>query len=151
MNIRKGLSRLFLVGLVLSAIVGFIVGSKASEGSTKFSIQTINTIRSELLKPICIKALKIPVSEWNQLEQSGCVDLSIYFDSLNTFQKKNSLKYSSITSELVSEMIWIQIKEQQQEYLLLGLGGTIGLYILLCVLGLVIFFTGRWIKRGFNS
>lgn len=151
MNYKKGFIRLFIVSTVISMIGGFFYTAPDSQKSTSFDIETIWSIEKNLKEPACREIVSRKPEKFPEMNPGyACSPLSIYWERIRAFQKENIGKYPVFDENLVHDAMWDGIREQQKRTAIFGviLGLILNTFIWVC--GLLIFYTARWIRRGFG-
>lgn len=150
MNIKKGLIRLFIVCSIISSIGGFFYLSSESKSQTSMQIETIWAIEKNLKDPVCSEIVRKNPNEFPVLVPSyACSPLSIYWQSIKQYQNKNISKYPQFNEKLVNDAMWSEIRSQQIETGIFGLLLGFIWNLIIWIFMLIVFFTIRWVKKGF--
>ena len=152
LNLKKGLIRLFLVGLVISAIVGFIkVDSNQLMSTNRFYFDSKASLEKELKNPKCIQILNsnnIDTDPALLKYEGACYHLGLFWDEVLERKKSND---QIVTREFVIDVVEKERSSQHLQYILVNTSFYMVGYIFICFLAWLIFISGRWIKRGFTS
>jgi hypothetical protein len=152
MNLKKGLIRLFIVCSVISMVGGFFYTAPDANRNMEFQIQTIWDIEKNLKEPGCAAIANSNPDKFPEVTPKyGCAPLSIYWETIKNFQTKNSGKYPVINESLVSEAIWDGIRDSQREIALIGIAIGFAWNLLAWLFFLIMLYTYKWIRKGFQS
>ena len=152
MNLKKGLTRLFVFGLTISAIVGFVMVDKKSLSNTNiFYIEQISRIKKEITYPECQGLLKLTNKDNlpTGIDYNGpCESVVLFWDDIKERQIKT--KTQDIDARFVQDTLSAKSSSYYWGELLgMMLLYAIG-YVLVCFLAWLIFIALRWVKRGFS-
>lgn len=152
MNIKKGLTRIFILGLVISPIAGFFSSAKESNQIASRGWDTASRIKEQIKVEPCAAIVKKNPKDFPNLNPSyACSPTYIYWDSIRKWQNENGKTDQIIDDKTIDMAIDSSTSSQQWElrwfYIAIY---TIG-YLLFWLVGLTIFYVGRWIYRGFKS
>jgi hypothetical protein len=152
LNLKKGLIRLFLVGLVISAIVGFFkVDSDQLVSSNRFYFESIASIEKEIKDPRCLALLKANNQNTDPvlLKYEGpCYHIGLFWDRV---EDKRKSKDQEITGQFVIDVVDGRRSSQHLQYILVNTGLYVAGYLLICFVAWLVFISLWWIKRGFTS
>lgn len=152
MNFKKGLIRLFVVSSVISGIGGFIYTASDANRNMEFQIQTIWDIEKNLKDPGCLAIAKSNPIEFPEVTPKySCSPLSIYWKTIKKFQSENPSKYPTIDNTLVSDAIWDGIRDRQRTTAFFGIVAGFLWNLFAWLLFLMMLFTYKWVKKGFQS
>lgn len=152
MNIKKGLTRIFILGLVISPIAGFFSAAEQSNNIARVAYTTVSRIKEQIKEEPCASIVKSNPKAFPKLNPSyTCSPTYIYWDGIREWQAENGRAGMIIDGETVDKALWADVSALQWDVRWNKIAGyTIG-YLLLCLVGLIIFYLGRWIIRGFKS
>ena len=153
MNLKRGLTRLFVLGLTISVIVGFLMVDKQALNSTRaYYRDQITQINSEIKYPECLDMLKL-----------NNKDILPNYDSYNgpckwtlfSWDKIKNRQIKTKTTEI--DVIFIENTLRKESFYNqsdLWIGSIFGyplLYVLFCFISWLIYLVMRWVKRGFSN
>ena len=153
MNMKKGLTRLFLFGLIISVIVGFVfIDKKALSNNETFYLNEISEIENEIIYPECKNMLKLDDKDKipDYFNYNGnCNSILLFWDDIKYAQIKT--KTQNIDFKFVSETLnkkrYYNFWERFLGTILLFFIG----YIVFCFSVWLVFISLRWVKRGFSA
>ena len=151
MNIKKGLTRIFILGMVISPIAGFFSSAEESNKIASGGSDTIYKFKQQSKGEPCLSAIKSNPKVFPKFSGLDCYIVEIYWDNVRKWQDANGKAGQIIDDETVDKAIQADISSRQWELRWFQIAiYTIG-YLLFWLVGLVIFYVGRWILRGFKS
>ena len=151
MNFKKGLTRIFIVGIFLVPFAGLV---KEGESITKTQMimwDTKSRMVANLAEPACSAIVSLNPKVFPEMKPSyACSPLSIYWQTVKEYQSKNGL-VGVISAEVIEKAMDedIDARGSKMRWEIMGL--YLFGYLVLCLVGAVVFFIGRWIFRGFKS
>ncbi len=152
LNLKKGLIRLFLVGLVISGIVGFIkVDSNQLMNTNRFYYDSITSLEREVKDPRCVQVLNSNNLNTDPalLKYEGpCYHIGLFW---NRIAENKKSKDQVVTGKFVIEVVQQERSSQHLQYILVNTGFYVIGYLFICFVLWLAFVTGRWVKRGFTS
>ena len=152
MNFKKGLVRLFVVGLVISAIVGFFnVDREGLQANNRFYFDSLRSIEKEVKDPACIEMLKrnnVGTDPAHTKFEGRCYHINLFWD---TIQSAKNPKDPSVTSKVA--IAAVENARFSSHWQRIGFETAIYVfgYLFLCLLAWIVFITFRWIKKGFTN
>ena len=159
MNLKKGLTRLFVLGLAISVIVGYILERQSSAQTSLFYYKAIEEIKVEMTYPECQNMLHI--TNRNDLPdrmhylfgiggKSGtCPYVFTFWSDIK--KRQLEIKTQEINVKFVQDAIRDKGSDIDTKNLLGFMALFVGGYFLVCLLAWLIFIMLRWVKRGFSS
>ena len=153
MNLKKGLTRLFVLGLAISVIVGFVmVDEKVISRQQNFYDDSASEIEKEMTHWECQSMLKLTL-ESSLPEFRGyrgaCQNTLLFWSGI----KKRQLETK--TQEIDVKFVQNYIRSEGAYHFygnwLMSIFVYLIGYVLVCLLSWLIFITLRWVKRGFSS
>lgn len=152
MNYKKGIIRIFILGLVISPIAGFFSAAEQSNNIASSAYNTASRIQEQLREEPCASIVKSNPKTFPKLNPSyTCSPTYIYWDGIREWQAANGRAGMVIDNDTVDKALWADVRSQQWNVGMFQTAiYTIG-YLFLCLTGLIIFYLGRWIFRGFKS
>ena len=152
MNIKKGLTRIFILGMVISPIAGFFSSADRSIQIASFDYDTGSRIKEQLKTEPCASIVKSNPKEFPKLNPSyTCSPTDIYWHRIRKWQAENGRAGKMIDDDAVDQAFRAKTNSQQWEVRWVQIAiYTIG-YLFIWLVGLTIFYLGRWIYRGFKS
>jgi hypothetical protein len=152
LNFKKGITRIFLVGLVISPIFGFFkLDSEKLLTNNRFYFDSISSIEKELKDPQCLTLLKNNNvdTDQNLIKYEGkCYYINLFW---NTITKNKSNPNDVITGKFILQTIENERKNQHNITLLFDVGLYVLGYLFICLVFWMCFMTFRWVKKGFDS
>lgn len=151
MNIKKGLTRIFVIGLVIAPIAGFFSAADESKKIANYQSKISYDIQKEISKEPCASIVRDPLRFAELKFTSACNSIYLYWDDIRYWQDENGKAGDIINLQTISNAIDDQTSILQWNVRWVEISAyTIG-YLLLWLASFVIFFIGRWILRGFKS
>ena len=151
MNFKKGLTRVFIVGIFLVPFAGLV---KEGESITKTQMimwDSQSRMVANLAEPACSTIVKLNPKAFPEMTPSyACSPLSIYWDTVKKYQTQNGLT-GPVTAEIVEKAMDAEIDARGSKMRWEILGLYLFGYLVLCLAAVIVFFIGRWIFRGFKS
>jgi hypothetical protein len=153
MNIKKGLSRLFAVGLFLSAAYGFFtVNQDVISANSSYYVNTKHELRKEFEKPECREILEKNNVDTNPVLTSYSGGACFYTNNhWSTIQDGKRDKRGVITPEAAIEAISASQNESKWTTIFINISMSVITYVMLCLLALAIYYVYVWVKRGFTA
>jgi hypothetical protein len=152
MNIKKGLTRIFILGLVISPIAGFFSSAKQSNDIASRGWDSASKIQVELKVEPCASIVKSNPKEFPKLNPSyTCSLTSIYWNGIRKWQDENGKAGKVIDSETVDLAITAEINALRSEVRWFQIAIYTFGYLFFWLAGLIVFYLGRWIIKGFKS
>jgi hypothetical protein len=151
MNYKKGLTRIFIIGLFLAPLFGLL---KEGESITKVQMimwETENQMISKLSDPTCLAIVKANPKNFSDIDtKHNCYPLSGYWDEVKAYQAKSG-NNEQVNDKIIEQAMeaYIDAKGSKLRWEVMGL--YLAGYLALCLLGLISFFIIRWIIKGFKS
>ena len=152
MNYKKGLTRIFILGMVIAPISGFFSSAEPSMQIASSDYDTRSRIKEQLKVEPCASIVKSNPKEFPKLNPSyTCSPTYIYWNGIRKWQNENGKAGQIIDDDTVDQALRAETSSRQWEYRWLQIAiYSIG-YLLIWLFGLTIFYLGRWIYRGFKS
>jgi hypothetical protein len=152
MNWKKGITRLFILGLVITPIFGLIKDANHITNYYSSMWDTKDRIIENLKAPVCSEIVKSNPSVFPNLNPSyTCSPLYIYWDDIQKYRKENGLLQSALTDEIIKKAISEHVDKTASEMRWTIVGMYLAGYLFVCVFLLISFFILRWIIKGFKS
>ena len=151
MNIKKGLTRIFILGLVISPIVGFFSSAEQSNNIASAGFNTISSFKEQSKKEPCAAAIKNNSKASPKITGTSCYTIEIYWDTIRKWQDANGKAGQIIDDETVTQAIYADSSSRQWELRWFFIADYVIGYLLFCLAGLIVFYLGRWIIKGFKS
>lgn len=153
LNVKKGITRLFFIGLIISVIVGFArLNQDALKYKNNFYYESRMTLERELTDPKCQDILKSnnEGTDPDLLKYDGrCFHLGFFWKTIKDRQIKTETQ--TINEDFALDAVKKQELYENREWLILDIALYVIGYVLLCFLAWLIFIALRWVKRGFSS
>jgi hypothetical protein len=151
MNYKKGLTRIFILGLVISPIAGFFSSAEDSNKIASGGWDTIYRFKEQSKLEPCASIVKTNPKVFPKSPGINCYIIEIYWDNVRKWQDENGKAGQIIDDETVTKAISADTSRLQWEVRWFQIAiYTIG-YLLFWLVGLTIFYLGRWIIKGFKS
>ena len=152
MNSKRGLTRLFVLGLTISVIVGFVMVQKPLNSTSEFYRDQITKINSEIKYLDCLDMLKL--NNKNDLPDffnynGPCRSILLSWDDIKDRQIKT--KTTEIDMNFIEETLREHSFSYQRDLWIGTIFGYPLLYVLFCFISWLIFLVMRWVKRGFSN
>ena len=151
MNYKKGLTRIFILGFVICPIAGFFSAAGESEKIAAHYSKISYEIQKEINKEPCASILRDPLRFAELKFTSACSSIHLYWDYIRNWQDENGKAGNIIDIETASQAMNANTSKLQWEVRWFQTAHYIFGYLFLWLVSFVIFFTGKWIYRGFKS
>jgi len=152
MNYKKGLIRIFILGLLISPIAGFFSATEEANRMAEDSFEDLHEIRKELKHVLCKDFVEANPMKFPELTSTkACYWTFIYWDTIRKWQDENGKAGQLIDEETVSKTMYAEADKARSEVRWTEAGYFIIYYLLFWLTSFVIFFTGKWIYKGFKS
>lgn len=152
MNLKKGITRLFILGLVIAPIFGLIKDANQITNYYSSMWDTKHNIVENLKTPVCAEIVKSNPLIFPTLNPSyTCSPLYIYWEDIQRYRKENGLQNSLLTEEIIKKAISEHIDKTASEMRWSILAVYELGYLIICLIFLISFYIVRWIIRGFKS
>lgn len=152
MNYKKGLARIFVIGLVIAAIAGFFSASEERVRIQVDSQEISHEIQKEIKHALCADFVKANPKKFPELTSTkACYWTFIYWDTIRKWQDKNGKSGQIIDEETVRKTLYTEADNTESKFRWTQARYYFFNYLLLWCASFVIFFIGRWILRGFKS
>lgn len=152
MNYKKGLTRIFIIGLFAFPVAGFFSSADQYAEIARDGRDTVSRIKEQIKKEPCASIVKENPKEFPQLNpRYTCSPTYIYWGGIRKWQDENGKAGAIIDDDTVEQAIEANTKQNQSNIRWIQIAFyTIG-YLLVWLVGLILFYLGRWIYRGFKS
>jgi hypothetical protein len=151
MNYKKGLARIFVIGLVIAPIAGFFSASEESNKIASEGWSRISGIKKQLKEEPCATLIKNNPRDFPEAPNLKCFPTDVFWGDIREWQDRNGKSGNIIDDETITQAINDQTSSLQWNVRWLEITAyTIG-YLLLWLALLMLFFMGRWIYKGFKS
>jgi hypothetical protein len=151
MNIKKGLTRIFILGLVISPIAGFFSSAEDSNKIASGGWDTIYRFKEQSKLEPCASIVKTNPKVFPKSPGINCYIIEIYWDNVRKWQDENGKAGQLIDEETVSKTMYAEADKARSEVRWTEAGYFTIYYLLFWLTSFVIFFTGKWIYKGFKS
>jgi hypothetical protein len=152
MNIKKGLTRIFILGMVIAPIAGFFSSADRSMQIASSDYDTRSRIKEQIKTEPCASIVKSNPKEFPKLNPSyTCSPTYIYWDGIRKWQAENGRAGQMIDDDTVDQALRAETNSQQWEVRWVQIAIYAIGYLFIWLVGLIIFYLGRWIYRGFKS
>ena len=152
MNIKKGLTRIFILGMVISPIAGFFSSAKESNQIASRGWETASRIKEQIKVEPCASIVKSNPKEFPKLNPSyTCSPTYIYWDGIRKWQDENGKTNQIIDDKTIGEAMDSSSSSQQWELRWVQIAIYAIGYLFIWLASLIIFYLGRWIYRGFKA
>lgn len=152
LNLKKGLPRLFIFGLLISILIGFaLMDRKGLVDRNIYYGKVQQYMKQELANPTCTNPLVIgskEIAESDPKFRDTCFYVSLYWERILDKSKKID---KSVDIKLVSEIVESERSSGHWEKFLFDIGVYVVGYVFLFLLFMTMFFIGRWVYRGFKQ
>lgn len=152
MNYKKGLTRIFIIGLVAFPVAGFFSSADQNAEIARNGRDTASRIKEQIKKEPCASIVKSNPKKFPDIAaENTCSTTDIYWNSIREWQDKNGKAGAIIDDHTVDQAIEANTNQNQSNIRWIQIAFyTIG-YLVVWLVGLIIFYLGRWIYRGFKS
>ena len=152
MNYKKGLARIFVIGLVIAPIAGFFSASEERVRIQQESQEISHEIQKEIKHELCADFVKANPKKFPELTSTkSCYWTFIYWDTIRKWQDKNGKAEQLIDEETVRKTLYAEADKTESEFRWTQTGYYVFNYLLLWFASFVIFFISKWIYKGFKS
>jgi hypothetical protein len=152
MNWKKGITRLFILGLVVAPIFGLMKDANQITNYYSSMWDTKYNIVENLKTPVCSEIVKSNPAIFPTLNPSyTCSPLYIYWDDIQKYRKEKGLLQSPLTEEVIKNAISEHADKTASEMRWSIIGIYEAGYLLICLFLLISFFVLRWVIKGFKS
>ena len=151
MNYKKGITRLFVIGLFLAPLVGLFMDGKQMTDYRASMWDTSDRMVANLKEPFCADIVRKNPIEFPETEPSfACSPLSIYWSSVKKYQSEEKLT-GPVTEKIIADAMHARVNDSVSNmrwmiFLTFELG-----YLFACLFALIVFFLVRWVIKGFKS
>lgn len=151
MNYKKGLARLFVIGLVIAPIAGFFSAAEESNKIASEGLSRISGIKKQLKEEPCSSLIKNNPRDFPETPNLKCFPTDIFWSDIREWQDRNGKSGNIIDDETIANAINHQTSSLQWNVRWVEITAyTIG-YLILWLASLSVFFIGKWVIRGFKS
>lgn len=152
MNIKKGLTRLFVVGLCFSPIVGFFnIDEEQLSSSRKFYRESITEIKYELTNKACLDMLQGKQADVNK-EMTGykgrCYRTYLFWDTIKDAAGPND---KAITEQSAVAAVEAEASSERWQRIAFDIAVYVIGYLFICLLAFIAYSVFRWVKKGFTT
>jgi hypothetical protein len=151
MNYKKGLTRIFVIGLVIAPIAGFFSSAEDSNKIAMGGYQTISKFKEQSKLEPCASTIKSNPKVFPKFPNLDCYVTEIYWSNVREWQDKNGKAGQIIDDETVTKAIDSDTSKRQWETRWFHIALFTFGYLFIWLACLIVFFVSRWIIKGFKS
>lgn len=151
MNYKKGLIRIFVIGLVIAPIAGFFSSAEDSNKIAMNGHDTISTFNRQSKVEPCASTIKSNPKVSPKFPGLDCFVVEIYWSKVREWQNENGKAGQLIDDETFKKAIDADTSKRQWETRWFHIALFTFGYLFIWLACLIVFFVIRWIIRGFKS
>ena len=152
MNYKKGLTRIFVIGLVIAPIAGFFSVDEESRSISKNVRDISYETQKEIQQEPCASIVKSNPRKFPELQSvKSCYWTFIYWDTIREWQDKNSKTGQIVDEDTVKQTMAAEADSAISEIRWTEAGYYTFGYLLIWLACLIVFFVIKWIIKGFKS
>jgi hypothetical protein len=152
MNYKKGLARIFVIGLIIAPIAGFFSVDEESRSISKNIRDISYEMSKEIQQEPCVSIVKSNPRKFPELQSAkSCYWTFVYWDTIREWQDKNGKTGQIIDEDAVKQTMAAEAESAISEVRWTQAGYYTFSYLFLWIVSIAIFFIGKWIYKGFQS
>lgn len=151
MNYKKGITRIFIIGLFIAPLVGLFVDGKQMTNYRTSMWDTDDRMIANLKEPFCAGIVKQNPDVFPKTDPSyACSPLSIYWSTVKKYQAEEKLS-GPVTEQIITDAMRESVNSSvsQMRWIIFATY-EIG-YLMACLFAAILFSILRWIYRGFKT
>jgi hypothetical protein len=154
LNYKKGIFRLFIIGLVLAPILAmFMNGDRYMKyRMDSFDSQQYAVAAAKMPRCAAIVAknpIKFP--DLNYEPENNCLSLVMNWDEIKAYQAKQGNISSPVTDKVIRDAMQADTNDVVASMRLMDSVAYVIFYLAFSLITLVVFFIGKWVVKGFKS
>jgi hypothetical protein len=140
------------LGYLSPPIAGFLSTSEEIKKIEENSQEISHELNKEIKHVLCADFVAANPKKLPELPSTfACYWTVVYWDTIRKWQDENGKAGQIIDEETVRKTMYAEAESAKSEVRWTEAGNFILYYLLLWVTSFVIFFTGKWIYKGFKA